>query len=222
MITVPLQQENITNVNTAKASVLYKDNVVKERIIVSAFDQFAQYGIKSISMDAIARSIGISKRTIYGYFNDKEELLTEGINYYSLKTRRLSDSVYKRTSSVLEAMLFFHKETMKHPRWYSPRFYDDLQKFPEAKKKLEEEKCNFANECLLLFTRGIKEGVFRNDINFEIISLLAKEQIVMQRPAKIFAAHSSIDIHNTLVLTFLRGISTNKGQEIIDSCFINK
>lgn len=217
MITASLKRENVSkDSNTCKNSILYKDNAVKERIIVSAFEQFAQYGIKSISMDTIAHSIGISKRTIYGYFNDKEELLTEGINYFSQKTRQLSDSIYKKTSSVLEAILFFHKETIKNPRWYSPRFYDDLQKFPIALKKLEEEKSNFANECLLLFMRGIKEGVFRKEINLEIIALLAKEQIVMKRPAKVFAGQSSLEVHNTLLIIFLRGISTTKGQAIID------
>lgn len=179
-----IQKTNSGNTPNNKYSSFQKDNMVRERIIQTAFEQFSQYGIKSISMDMIARLIGISKRTIYGYFNDKEELLTEGIGFYSAKVRQLSDIVYKESSSVLEAIILFHKKRMQNPRWYTSRFYNDLYKFPKAVQKLEEEKNNFANECLLLFMRGVKEGVFRKDINFEIISSLAKDQIEMQRPEK--------------------------------------
>lgn len=213
-----IQETNIgNNAPNNKYSTFQKDIMVRERIIQTAFEQFSQYGIKSISMDMIARLIGISKRTIYGYFNDKEELLTEGIGFYSAKVRQLSDIVYKESSSVLEAIILFHKKRMQNPRWYTSRFYNDLHKFPKAIKRLEEEKTNFANECLLLFMRGVQEGVFRKDINFEIISFLAKDQIEMQRPEKKYPGHSLAEIYTTMLLIFLRGICTEKGRAIMDT-----
>lgn len=194
-----------------------KDNGVKERIIQIAFEQFSQYGIKSISMDTIARLTGISKRTIYSYFSDKEELLTEGIDLFSYKVRNLSDMVYKESSTVVEAIILFHKKRMRNPRWFTSRFYNDLQKFPKAIKKLESEKSKFANECLLLFMRGVKDGIFRNDINFEIIMSLAKDQIEMQLPEKTYAGHSYSEIYTTMLLIFLRGICTEKGVAIMNT-----
>lgn len=194
-----------------------KDNGVKERIIQTAFEQFSQYGIKSISMDTIARLTGISKRTIYSYFSDKEELLTEGIDLFSYKVRNISDIAYKEASSVVEAIILFHKKRMKNPRWFTSRFYNDLQKFPKAMKKLENEKSKFANECLLLFMRGVKDGIFRNDINFEIIMSLAKDQIEMQLPDKTYTGHSYSEIYTTMLLIFLRGICTEKGVAIMNT-----
>lgn len=203
--------------SVTEESVVHKDELIKERIITAAFEQFSQYGIKSISMDYIARSIGISKRTIYDYFSDKEELLTEGINYYDRKRKETLILIYKRTKSALEAMFTFYTKVMENPRWYSEKFYDDLQKFPKAIKKMEEEKKIFADECLRLFIQGIEEGDFLQNINYEIVSLLLKNQQSMLYPPKIFANYSSIEVCDTILFTFLKGCCTEAGRSKLNA-----
>ena len=61
-----------------------------------------------------------------------------------------------------------------------------------------------------------KEGVFQPNINFEIVALLAKEQAKMIRPSKALSNHSVSEVFNTILYTFLRGISTEKGIAILD------
>lgn len=70
--------------------------------------------------------------------------------------------------------------------------------------------------CMDLFTRGVKEGVFQKGINFEIMALLVKEQTKMLRPSNVFCKHSITEVCNTILLTFLKGISTEKGRAILD------
>ena len=202
---------------SASESVVHKDELIKERIILAAFEHFSQYGIKSISMDYIARSIGISKRTIYDYFSDKEELLTEGINYYNRKRKVALIQIYKETDSALDAMLSFYAKVMDKPRWYSKKFYDDLQKFPKAVKKLEEEKKLFSDECLHLFNRGMEEGCFLKGVNYDIISLLLREHQNMLRPSKIFSNYSTIEVCDTILFTFLRGCCTENGRAALEA-----
>ena len=67
-----------------------------------------------------------------------------------------------------------------------------------------------------LFTRGVKEGVIQKDINFEIVTLLAKEQVKMIRPTGAFLNHSVSEVFKTILFTFLRGICTEKGLAILD------
>ncbi len=67
-----------------------------------------------------------------------------------------------------------------------------------------------------LFSRGVKEGVFQKGINFEIVTLLAKEQIKMIRPTGAFLNHSVSEVYKTVLFTFLRGICTEKGLAILD------
>lgn len=190
--------------------------IVKEQIMLTAFDLFSQYGIRSVSMDDIARNMCISKRTIYELFEDKETLLIEGLDLNYNKMRMSLEKLEAERLTVLEVILLFYEEFMRNPRWFSRKFYDDLKRYPKALQKTEEEKSLFHSKCINMFTRGVKEEVFHPDVNFEIMALLAREQIKMIRPSRVFSQHSTNEVFNTILYTFLRGISTEKGVAILD------
>lgn len=190
--------------------------MIKEQIMLTAFDLFSQYGIKSVSMNDIAQNMSISKRTIYEFFEDKETLLLEGMDLKYNKMRLTLEQLEQEPLTVLEVILFFYEEFMKRSRWFNRKFYDDLKRFPKALQKAEEEKLQFSQKCMKLFSRGVKEGVFQPNVNFEIVALLAKEQVKMIRPSRAFSNHSTTEVFNTILYTFLRGISTEKGIAILD------
>ncbi len=188
----------------------------RSQIITSAFDLFSQYGIKSVSMDDIARSSSISKRTLYSFFEDKETLLVEGREFLNGQLAVYLDELEHSSLTATEIILLFFDELMKRPRWYSRKFYDEMKKYPKMWQEHEEEKKKFTDKCLQLFERGAKEGVFRGDINFEIMALLSKEQLKMIHPSKMFSKHSNLEVFGTILVIFLRGISTEKGCAILD------
>lgn len=181
-----------------------------------AFELFAQYGVKSVSMDDIAKATGISKRTLYESFEDKERLLIEGIDFNANRIGKHMTALENGPFNALEVILLLYEEMMKEPRWYDKKFYDDLNKYPKALQKIEANKAKFGKRCMELFTRGVKEGVFQHGINFEIMALLVKEQTKMLRPSDIFSKHSIMEVYTTILLTFLKGISTDKGRTILD------
>ena len=190
--------------------------MVKEQIMLTAFDLFSQYGIKNVSMDDIARNMNVSKRTLYELFEDKEALLVEGMDWNYNRMRKYLEQLENESYTALEVILLFYDEFMQRPRWYSRKFYEDLRRFPKALQKTEVEKALFHDKCMKLLLRGTKENVFQPNVNFEIVTLLAKEQIKMIRPSGAFAKHSVVDVVNTILYTFLRGISTEKGVAILD------
>ena len=178
--------------------------VIKEQIMLTAFDLFSEHGIKNVSMDDIAHNASISKRTLYELFEDKETLLTECINLSYTKMRLSMKRLESEPITALEVALLFYEELMRRPRWF------------KALQKTEEEKSRFLKKCIKLLSRGAKEGVFQPNINFEIVALLAKEQAKMIRPSKALSNHSVSEVFNTILYTFLRGISTEKGIAILD------
>ncbi|MCL3851407.1 MULTISPECIES: TetR/AcrR family transcriptional regulator [Parabacteroides] len=188
----------------------------KEQIMMTALDLFSQHGIKSVSMDDIARNMGISKRTIYEFFEDKETLLVKSIEYNHKKMKQVLIELEEGPYSVVEEIILFYEECMKRPRWYNRKFYDDLKRYPKALELNEKNKAEFSKKCMKLFSRGVKEGVFQKGINFEIVTLLAKEQIKMIRPTGAFLNHSVSEVYKTVLFTFLRGICTEKGLAILD------
>lgn len=183
---------------------------------MTALDLFSQHGIKSVSMDDIARNMGISKRTIYEFFEDKETLLVKGIEYNHKKMKQVLTELEEGPYSVVEEVILFYEECMKRPRWYNRKFYDDLKRYPKALERSEKSKTDFSKSCMKLFSRGVKEGVFQKDINFEIVTLLAKEQLKMIRPSGAFLNHSVSEVFKTVLFTFLRGICTEKGLAVLD------
>ncbi len=189
--------------------------VIKEQIMLTAFDLFSEHGIKNVSMDDIAHNASISKRTLYELFEDKETLLTECINLSYTKMRLSMKRLESEPITALEVALLFYEELMRRPRWFNRKFYD-LKRYPKALQKTEEEKSRFLKKCIKLLSRGAKEGVFQPNINFEIVALLAKEQAKMIRPSKALSNHSVSEVFNTILYTFLRGISTEKGIAILD------
>ncbi|MDH6533639.1 TetR/AcrR family transcriptional regulator [Parabacteroides sp. 52] len=190
--------------------------MIKEQIITTAFDLFSQYGIKRVSMDDIARNLSVSKRTLYEYFDDKETLLVCGLEYTHMRLVAFLEELEKGKYTVIDIILLFYEELMKRPRWYSQKFYEDLKKYPKAMQRKEVEKDNFTHKCMHLFNRGVEEGVFQKEVNFEIVALLAKEQVKMVQPSKSFCNHSNAEVYNTVLIAFLRGICTEKGRQILD------
>lgn len=190
--------------------------VIKEQIMLTAFDLFSEHGIKNVSMDDIAHNASISKRTLYELFEDKETLLTECINLSYTKMRLSMKRLESEPITALEVALLFYEELMRRPRWFNRKFYDDLKRYPKALEQAEKDKADFTKRCIKLLNRGAKEGVFQKDVNIEILALLAKEQLKMIRPSKTFLNHSVAEVFQTVLFTFLRGICTEKGLTILE------
>lgn len=184
--------------------------------MTTALDLFSQYGVKSVSMDDIARTTGISKRTIYEFFEDKETLLQEAIKSHNNYMRDILKALEKGPYTALDILVLFYEEFMKRPRWYNRKYYDDLKRFPKAVEQAEKDKADFTQKCIKLLNRGAKEGVFNKDVNIEILALLAREQLKMIRPSKTFLNHSVTEVFTTVLFTFLRGICTEKGLAILE------
>lgn len=86
---------------------------LRERIVVTATEAFTSKGIKSITMDDIAAALGISKRTLYEVFSDKESLLKECILKAQADRDKYLQQIFEESHNVLEVILAVFQKSIE-------------------------------------------------------------------------------------------------------------
>ena len=193
--------------------------MLRQRIIDISSELFQTFGLKTVSMDDIAKKVGISKRTLYETFSSKDELLTMCL---SEKERRQAESLMQIIEDkgndfvdvIVKVLIHLSQELRK----VNPLFFQDLDRynfrmaFEEQRSNTEGRKQSF----MKLLNKGIEEGYIRSDIDLS----LTVDLFMGRNPSlKSYFSSSSHRIENVLenmYLIYFRGISTIKGIERID------
>lgn len=189
---------------------------LRERIILAAVELFTTNGIKSITMDEIAASLGISKRTLYEVFPDKETLLEECI----LKSQKdgyiFVKGVIETSSNVLEVLLRCYQWSIERFHATNKKFFEDIKKYPKAYQLMKNNRNRSSEDTVNFFKEGVKQGIFRDDVNFAIINLLVRDQLDLLMNSDICNEYSFLEVYESIMFTFLRGISTEKGARVLE------
>ncbi len=192
----------------------------EDRILLEAGELFYRNGIKSITMDDIASNLGISKKTIYQFYPDKDSIVM-ALTIMELKDQQSQMEQMRITSAnaideIFKAMTCI---TGTFSRITSNLFYD-MQKYHPASwmmfREYKEHKMQlFVEENLLA---GIKQDLYRKDINIKILAKLRIEQVTMVFNPVIFPPekYAIKDVQLLLLDHFVHGITTLKGHKLIN------
>lgn len=186
------------------------------RILQTATELFPQYGIRGVSMDEIAQGAGISKRTLYENFADKEELLVACIEENHREVRRRAEEISGRASTVLHVILEMYNDLMPRTKNYSARFRQDMLRYPKVVTLLKKHRNEHLGEIKTFFALGVEQGMFLPEVNYDIISRMILRLHEAPIPSEIVERYTSGEILSTLILTFLRGVCSRKGQQIFE------
>ena len=190
------------------------------RIIDEATKQFFQFGIRNVTMDDIAVSLGISKRTVYETFKDKSELVQNCIINLAKKENKKIAEVVSGSANVIEAIFVFMREGIKAMNSINPVFFKDLEKlYPVLWEKQEKEgQAKRYDLSTQLLKKGVNEGLFREKVNIDIVSKLLYEQVNLLADDTVFPpdAYKHTEVFQNIIINFVRGISTTKGIQLID------
>lgn len=184
---------------------------LRKRIVSTAFDSFTTYGIKSITMDDIAAALGISKRTLYEVFSDKETLLMECLSKAQKDADAYVKDVYENASNVLEVLLNLYQHSIEKFHSTNKKFFDDIKKYPKVHDELMKRRMRDSEDAISFFKLGVQQGYFRDDVNFAIVNLLVREQLNLLMNTELCRKYSFLDVYESIMFTYLRGISTEKG-----------
>lgn len=192
---------------------------LRNRIQEKASELFMRFGIRSISMDDIAGSLGISKKTIYLSFADKDELVDAMIEQHILQAEKEVDSYRVSASNAVEEIFMTMQQVEKNLRNLNPIVLHDLQKFHgKAYQRIVDHKELFLlNVIRENIKRGMKEGFYREDLQVEILSRYRMESMMVLFDLKLFppADFNLADVSQVTLEHFLYGLATLKGHDQI-------
>lgn len=187
-----------------------------ERIIATAMNAFIKEGIKPVKMDDIANNLSISKRTLYETFKDKEELLFECVKRRQQQTREYMLSIYEKSNNILEVIFEFYFRHLENLRQVNYRFFEDIKKYPNVLGHMKKERDNNQKATVQFFQKGVEQGLFKDDLDMNIVIQLMNsqsDQLIKDDLGRIYPLD---EIFKTLILIYIRGISTEKGNQILD------
>ncbi|MBP8067561.1 MAG: TetR/AcrR family transcriptional regulator [Pedobacter sp.] len=194
---------------------------VKEYIVEEADKLFCQFGFKSVTMDDIAKHLGMSKKTIYQHFSDKDELVNILIEE-KLRTQHCAmDFCALKAENAVEELFFAITNIHELLSSMNPKLFYDLQKYhPKAWLSFRAFKEKNLGKCIHLnLERGISEGYYRSEIKTDILAQMRLEQVDL-----LFSQnnHYTMDKYNLVQVMveitehFLYGICNAKGLEKIN------
>lgn len=192
----------------------------KDRILTAAHELFYKYGIRSITMDDIAKHLSISKKTIYHFFEEKDEIVGACCNG-DLKDHgcRMED-ITAHSKDAVHEMIECMKYLGEMFSAMNPNLFYDLQKYHPASWKIF---MNFKNHNIMKMVednlrRGIKEELYRPDINIKVLAKLRIEEVELAMNPDAFppGKFNLQDVQLALLDHFIHGITTLKGHKLIN------
>lgn len=191
---------------------------IKERIIAKAREQFFRYGVKSVTMDDIARELGISKKTIYQHFEDKDAIVHQLMMAEMANDKCEWDELDGSSNNVIEKIVKSMDIIRQAFAEINPSTFFDIKKYhPKTWQLFQDHKQNFIMESIRKeLLEGIKQGFFRADIKVEILVRMRLEQIEIGFDPQLFPPNkfSLIEVELTMLDHYIRGILTPKGLEV--------
>ncbi len=191
----------------------------KERIKTQATTLFMKYGVRSVSMDDIANELGMSKKTIYQFYSDKDELVDAVIEEEIQQSECCCENDRNGSENAIHELFLAMDMIVDMFRSMNPSLLHDIQKYhPSAWQKFHKHKNDYLYNIIREnLVRGIKEELFREDLNIDILARFRVEFMLLAFNPEFQARvkHSLVEIEEELIIHYLFGLVNAKGHKLI-------
>ncbi len=180
---------------------------------------FMRYGIKAVSMDDVAREVGMSKKTIYQHFTDRSTLVDEAVKLHIEMINDACSAICNNDHNPIDQILEIGKFMHNTTRQMNPNLFYDLKKyFPSSWSKVTSHREeNMRTQVIKNLERGIELGYYRDDFNPGIVARLYMNLIDVIIDDDLFPKieYTFKELHHELLMYHLHGIVTPKGTEYL-------
>jgi AcrR family transcriptional regulator len=201
------------------------ENKELHEILEKVLPLIFKYGVRSLTMDDIASNLGISKKTLYQHFENKADLIEKIMLMHISGERDLCQNVMNEQTNAIDQLIQIYSYNLKSVGNINHTLIFELKKYyGTVWQRFEEHKNNFIMHSVTTNIKlGQKQGLFRKDLNPEIISRIHTNRIDMIMDGDVFPSSefSLKDVIKELLVYHLRGISTVKGIEYLESNQMN-
>ncbi len=189
------------------------------RIQQKAHELFMKFGLRSVSMDDIANSLGISKKTIYQYYADKDELVDAVVDAEFAKNENICEFDRQNSKNAIDEIFMAMDKVVEMFSSMNPSLVFDMQKYyPKAFQKFHKHKNDYLYNVIRdNVIRGINEELYRSEINVDIISRFRVESIMIPFNPEFHTKmkYKMAEIEEEFIIHFLFGMASPKGYKMI-------
>ena len=191
------------------------------RIVEDAGRVFWAKGIRSVSMDDIARELGISKKTLYVYVKDKDDLVTKVLAHTSCRFHQHVARIVEQGLNAIDEMYAIAQYIAGESGKFHPSVYFDLAKYhPEACRIMDQgRQVEVVDMVAANMEKGIREGLYRENINVPLIAKLYVvrfDQAMSIELGRLTDRFSVVEINWELFRYHIRGIASKKGLDHLE------
>ena len=187
----------------------------KEKITRKALQIFKKLGIKSVSMDDLARELGMSKKTIYQHFKDKRELVSESMEYEMDMDREACLKVFEQNDNAVQQMINISSYVQSNLEGINPAVLYDIEKYyPNCWTKFKEYSESFVLKSVKFnLEKGIAEGDYRSDIDIHKVASIYVYLVDSFTNSEFLARTGGnvTEIQQHIIQYHLHAICTEKG-----------
>ena len=194
---------------------------MEERILNKARELFFSFGIRSVTMDDIAREMGVSKKTIYQFYADKSSLVTKVIGDLVSCHNTQVEAYFQNSENAVHEVVLQTGAIAEIIQSIKPGVFFELQKyFPDTWRLIDGHRSDCVLQGILKnLHRGIREGIYREDLDLEVIAHIRLVQLnsvlnLQDFPPDRFNYQM---ILNQLTELYLYGIASQAGQKEISN-----
>ena len=192
----------------------------EQQLIEGAMALFMRYGVKSVNMDDVARQLGVSKKTLYLYFKDKEDLLSKVVQRHCFMEEESISTIVSKKLNAIEEMFEIMHWVISLISKIHPSVKYDLEKYhPALANTMKLARAKVVHGCILNnLKKGKKEGTYRKDLDAEIITriYLARIDAFLDPEIFPFDQYKPVDVYKELFQYHIHGIASATGIEQLE------
>jgi TetR/AcrR family transcriptional regulator, cholesterol catabolism regulator len=188
---------------------------VQEKILKVSYNLFKTLGVRAVTIEYLCAQLGISKKTFYLYFENKDVLVDMVVSTKSLEHIKECKFAIEGAENAIDEVFQSMTHANKDLQNMNPIFLHDLNKYHhESYEKVMKQVVDLNHDIISdNIHRGIREGLYREGINIEILTVFRLQCMFMGFDQNVFPKDqfSLLDVTHQILENFLFGIATKEG-----------